>query len=890
VDALAPFAGGGEGGAMSGHDLRSLARDLGGVVAGGGVLCPGPGHSRKDRSLSVRPAPGHADGFIVFSHAGDDWQTCRDYVRERLGLPRDGWRSASPPRSSPAARQKPTRSRHVAASQPAASASAEADACDQAGETASPEDLAAMHRLRAASLKAGFVPPLPTPASIGARPGVAAGLAGQAGGRVMTPAEIEALAKEKWGEALSHSKTLLRLGPHGKVGVELNGRHAGLYLDAGTATIGQLGAETWEKPLSVPGLGRPTAVWLYEDLDGHLCGVARKNTPGGGKTYRPFVPNGDGGVAAHDPEAGFALYGIERLELEPEAIVLVVEGEKCADAAQFGPLAEEFSAVGKPIVAVTWAHGAQSAHLADWSPLAGREVIIWPDRNEAGRKAGRKAAAAIVEAGALAVRLFQPPADWPKGYDDVADGLPNATTTWTDIAAMLLDAPLVGRERSKGGAPSGADKAAVDRLARLDAFEYARVRKAEAKALGVTVKALDGAVAKRRQELFPAEAALSGHAIDLKEFEPWPEPVDGGALLDDIVAMLKRFLVVDETARVAIALWVLFAHCIDVADHSPRLVFKSPVKRCGKTRALNIVARLVPRALPTASTTVAALFRVIEQNKPTLLIDEADTFLTTSEDLRGLLNTGHGRDTPFIRAVPAGDDFTVRAFRTFSAVAIALIGKLPDTIEDRSIAVVMRRRRPDESVERLHLRGHVGAELEALARQAARWAADHIGELDAAATGELDPDMPKELNDRAEDNWRMLLIIAERIGGEWPRRARMAAIAQSAGGADDSEDIKTLLLADIRDLFEARRQTATNSSDPDVDKLSSAAIVNDLVKMEERPWPEMGKSGKPLTQRGLARLLGFFKIKPGTIRLGDVTAKGYERKDFGDAWQRYLAG
>jgi putative DNA primase/helicase len=68
-------------------DLRSIARALGGEVSGRQVLAPGPGHSAKDRSLSIRLEPNAPDGFLVHSHAGDNWQECRDYVRQRLGLP-----------------------------------------------------------------------------------------------------------------------------------------------------------------------------------------------------------------------------------------------------------------------------------------------------------------------------------------------------------------------------------------------------------------------------------------------------------------------------------------------------------------------------------------------------------------------------------------------------------------------------------------------------------------------------------------------------------------------------------------------------------------------------------------------------------------------------------
>ena len=65
-------------------DLRTLQRALGGEICGGQLSCPGPGHSPKDRSLCVRLS---GDDFVVYSHAGNDWRDCRDYVRQRLGLP-----------------------------------------------------------------------------------------------------------------------------------------------------------------------------------------------------------------------------------------------------------------------------------------------------------------------------------------------------------------------------------------------------------------------------------------------------------------------------------------------------------------------------------------------------------------------------------------------------------------------------------------------------------------------------------------------------------------------------------------------------------------------------------------------------------------------------------
>src|SRR4051794_33103166 len=70
-------------------DLRTIARALDGEVSGRQVLAPGPGHSRKDRSISVMLSASAPDGFLAHSHAGDDWKTVRDYVRERSGIAND---------------------------------------------------------------------------------------------------------------------------------------------------------------------------------------------------------------------------------------------------------------------------------------------------------------------------------------------------------------------------------------------------------------------------------------------------------------------------------------------------------------------------------------------------------------------------------------------------------------------------------------------------------------------------------------------------------------------------------------------------------------------------------------------------------------------------------
>jgi putative DNA primase/helicase len=185
----------------------------------------------------------------------------------------------------------------------------------------------------------------------------------------------------------------------------------------------------------------------------------------------------------------------------------------------------------------------------------------------------------------------------------------------------------------------------------------------------------------------------------------------------------------------------------------------------------------------------------------------------------------------------------------------------------------MRRRTAGEHVERLR-QDRIDVECRDLRRQAARWAADHLQQLQDA-----DPDVPAALHDRSADCWRPLLALADAAGGRWPALAREAALALSGEASDD--DAGTMLLQDIRTIF-------SDAGNPEV--LGSSAIVERLLKLDDRPWTEWSK-GRPLSTAKLARMLGAYGIHPaGTIRLGHETAKGYRREAFAETWQRYLGG
>jgi len=133
---------------------------------------------------------------------------------------------------------------------------------------------------------------------------------------------------------------------------------------------------------------------------------------------------------------------------------------------------------------------------------------------------------------------------------------------------------------------------------------------------------------------------------------PWPEPVDGKLLLEELARLLRRFLVLPKWGAETLALWTLHSYAFQLRNVSTYLGIESPEKQCGKTTLLTVLSELVHRPEVAANISTPAFFRVIEETQPTLLIDEADTFLQGNDQLRGILNSGYSRKTAYVVSLP----------------------------------------------------------------------------------------------------------------------------------------------------------------------------------------------------------------------------------------------
>lgn len=368
---------------------------------------------------------------------------------------------------------------------------------------------------------------------------------------------------------------------------------------------------------------------------------------------------------------------------------------------------------------------------------------------------------------------------------------------------------------------------------------------------------------------------MNQHQFDI---EPWAEPVNGDQLLAEICEDLRSVVILPPGGDVAIALWIMHSYLIQPANSpqiittSPVLSINSPDRQCGKSTVKQILERLVIRPCATDNISTASLYRLIELEQPTLLIDEADTFLMQRQEMVGILNSGYRPDGFVIRQ--GGANFTEpMKFPTWGAKAIFSIGVLPPALYSRCISIPMKRKRPEEKVLRfnVYFRQRETALID-IRRKILRFTMDN-----SDAISRCSPDLPESLDDRQQDNWEPLLQIASLCGEDWLQRSIQAAIDLSPPNLFDETNLAEMLLADIAEIFD-------NNYD---DRISSASLLQMLVGDPTKPWIDY-RRGRPITQSDIASLLRRYGIRPVDLRVSGKVLKCYLASDFEDAFARYL--
>jgi hypothetical protein len=377
-----------------------------------------------------------------------------------------------------------------------------------------------------------------------------------------------------------------------------------------------------------------------------------------------------------------------------------------------------------------------------------------------------------------------------------------------------------------------------------------------------------------------------------------PRPTESGAeLLNELWEVMTRHVVLPEMAAEALALWVVHTYAFTLRNVTTYIGIGSPEKRCGKTTLLRLLGKLACRAVMAANISPSALFRVIEEKQPTLVIDEADTFLHGRDDMRGILNAGYDREGAYVMRVsserkkeewrkkgesgppeggtpngstesrPTEERKSSRLVRysCWCPKVMAAIGRLPETLADRCIVITMQRKMGTDSCESMR-----ELKAEVLRERCARFVEENATRIGAAR-----PEIPKELNDRAADIWEPLLAIADLAGGEWPSLARAAAVRLSSG--DEEITLLGWFLRDLRKLFAIRKR----------EQMFSREIVDFLNPMHSRPWEDL-RRGRHINEWWLSQRLRAVGIRSRFVRIDGVAGRGYGLSEIEQAAKRYV--
>lgn len=351
--------------------------------------------------------------------------------------------------------------------------------------------------------------------------------------------------------------------------------------------------------------------------------------------------------------------------------------------------------------------------------------------------------------------------------------------------------------------------------------------------------------------------------VTLDSRRPTIEDVTGGAL--DLVGEVFDSHVVfpSAEARDAVVLWALHTHVCGSFDTTPRLSVRSKDPGSGKSLVLEVMEHVVPDPLLAVYLTPGVMWRKLEHGSPTILLDEADTIFgragssSSHRELRGIINAGHRRGSTVPRCVGSED---VKEFHVFGPVAMAGLGRLPDTIASRSVEIVMRKRRASDPVVRPFRLRFAEPMLKRAFKACESWAGVASASLRVAL-----PDLP--VMNRDADVWEPLVAIADLAGEEWAARARRACKALTA---QREVPVGVSLLADLRIVFGEDHAVGTDE------------LVRRLRELPDSKWDH-----DTFTGRTLAKLLREFDVSSQAVRCDGVVVRGYKRDAVAAAWVEF---
>jgi len=355
-------------------------------------------------------------------------------------------------------------------------------------------------------------------------------------------------------------------------------------------------------------------------------------------------------------------------------------------------------------------------------------------------------------------------------------------------------------------------------------------------------------------------------------------PLQGIGVVADVARFVATYIALPESSVLVISSWVLAAWLADKFDRFPHLAITSPEKRCGKTRLLQVIERVVPKPYNTANISPAALYRLVEKERPTLLLDEAQSVVRraseSSEIIRELFNAGIDRNARIVRC--GGKNFDeIREFAIYSPKVIALIGELDGVLADRCLPIRLERKTDADEVAPYRSR-MVEPLGQTLTKQIENWVADHAEEV-ASKYDKLEPFGIQ--NDRMAELLLPLQAVLTVAGASLLPVLEQFAFDVEAAEADRMSP-GALLLQACREILNDKNTF-----------ISTASLLTELAGRSEEPWSHWNRN-QPINGESLARLLKPYGIRPDRqqkkFKEKVVTTRGYLRSSFETAWAKYL--
>jgi hypothetical protein len=360
-----------------------------------------------------------------------------------------------------------------------------------------------------------------------------------------------------------------------------------------------------------------------------------------------------------------------------------------------------------------------------------------------------------------------------------------------------------------------------------------------------------------------------------RSVKPWEDEVNGEELLEEIIRLILKHVYITPERALAVALWILWTYFVheDFVEKSPFLGITGADKRVGKSRLLDLIAKLVRKTYSVGRLSEAALYRLIQEHKPTLLIDEFHRLLSRYPNLLDLLLTSYDRDKKVV--LVNVESHTLDEFDCWAAKAFAYLGTLDEQLRDRIIEIYLERK--PRKVRRARLKETLPEDWETVTRKCLRWAADNKDAVAAVKVAPLDVS-----NDRASDNWELLLAIAEVIDparevteGEstsYSTQIRSFALAEE-GDERDEESEGPQVLKILRRIFKEECETkGVDFDDPKTDLAISLKDLCEALNREEiAPWKNdkwHGWNGE-VTSQWLAKVMRHYRIKAIQLRAGE---------------------